>query len=59
MAIIWLVTLTFTTPASKTLIMANNHLHHPDDNGSYKLYLPFGTYDIISKFTYHQSSMCF
>jgi len=55
-----LVTPTSTTPASKTLIMANNHFAtHPDDNGSYKLYLPFGTYDITASLPYHQSSSAF
>lgn len=55
-----LVTPTSTTPSSQALVMANNHFAtHPDDNYSYRLYLPFGTYNVTATLLYHQSSSAF
>lgn len=55
-----LVTPTSSTPPSQALVMADNHFAtHPNENGEYRLYVPFGTYDITTSLPYHQSSSAF
>ncbi|NLN85887.1 MAG: T9SS type A sorting domain-containing protein [Candidatus Cloacimonetes bacterium] len=45
------------TPPSETLVMANNNYStHPDENGYYRLYLPFGTFNTTASLLHHQSS---
>jgi hypothetical protein len=48
---------TSATPASEALVMANNYFStHPAEDGSYRLYLPNGTFNAEATLPYHQSS---
>lgn len=45
------------TPVTEVLVKANNYLAtHPKDNGTYRLYLPNGTFTVTASLQYHQSS---
>ena len=45
------------TPAPEALVMANNHFAtHPAADGSYRLYLPNGTFDVNATLPYHQTA---
>ena len=48
---------TSSTPATQALVMANNYFAtHPAADGSYRLYLPNGTFSASASLQYHQSS---
>jgi len=45
------------TPASEALVKANiGYSTHPDEDGNYRLYLPFGTFNTTVSLLHHQSS---
>ena len=48
---------TSDTPAPEALVMASNYYAtHPAADGSYRLYLPNGTFNVNATLPYHQSS---
>ncbi|MDD4224297.1 MAG: C25 family cysteine peptidase [Candidatus Cloacimonetes bacterium] len=48
---------TSDTPASDVLVMASNYFStHPASDGSYRLYLPNGTFNVEASLKYHQPS---
>lgn len=48
---------TSNTPVTDVLVMANNYYAtHPQSDGTYRLYLPNGTFSATASLPYHQSS---